>query len=167
MFKHDVLENLGLQIQGFSREQIASMLVSIGAQHSHLPEVLLPFFISQVLFAPGFVIPFTPFLAHHCCWLNHSENSCHKQLEPLPNMFFSSSLSCIGQIICTSGVFEHPCHHNELLQQTDCFLVLLFLSLICRKKMIYKCSRMSSYKNAMQCTHTNSKVFKASALRYR
>ena len=41
-FKHDVLENLGLQISGISRQQAPSMLVSIGAQHSHLHQVLLP-----------------------------------------------------------------------------------------------------------------------------
>ena len=49
-FKHDVLENLGLQISGISRQQIPSMLVSIGVQHSQ--------------FAPGFVtnITITPFV---------------------------------------------------------------------------------------------------------
>ena len=40
MFKHDVLENLGLQISGISRQHTPSMLVSIGAQHSHLQQVL-------------------------------------------------------------------------------------------------------------------------------
>ena len=34
-FKHDVLEN-GLQISGISRQQTPSMLVSTGAQDSHL-----------------------------------------------------------------------------------------------------------------------------------
>ena len=154
-----------------SRDFLGNRQLLCQSQSEHSIHIC-PRFCCHFLF-PRFYLPQVllyhsdHFWLHHCCWLNHSENSCHKQLEPLPNMFFSSSLSCIGQIICTSGVFEHPCHHNELLQQTDCFLVLLFLSLICRKKMIYKCSRMSSYKNAMQCTHTNSKVFKASALRYR
>ena len=42
MYKHNVPENLGLQISGISRQQTLSMLVSIGAQHSHLHQVLLP-----------------------------------------------------------------------------------------------------------------------------
>ena len=51
MFKHDVLKNLGLQISGISRQQTPSMLVSIGARHSHLHQVLLP------------ILPYTPFVA--------------------------------------------------------------------------------------------------------
>ena len=35
-------QRLGLQISGISRKQKLSMLVSIGAQHSHLDQVLLP-----------------------------------------------------------------------------------------------------------------------------
>ena len=35
-YKHNVSENLGLQISGISREQRLSMLVSIRAQHWHL-----------------------------------------------------------------------------------------------------------------------------------
>ena len=41
-YKHNVPENLGLQISGISKQQTLSMLVSIGAQHSHLHQVLLP-----------------------------------------------------------------------------------------------------------------------------
>ena len=50
-YKHKVAENLGLQISGISRQQTLSMLVSIGAQHSHLHQVLLP------------ILPSTSFLA--------------------------------------------------------------------------------------------------------
>ena len=50
-YKHNVPENLGLQISGISRQQTLSMLVSIGAQHSHLHQVLLP------------ILPSTSFLA--------------------------------------------------------------------------------------------------------
>ena len=39
--KHDAIENLCIQISGISRQQ-APMLVSIGAQHLHLHQVLLP-----------------------------------------------------------------------------------------------------------------------------
>ena len=49
--KHDVLKNLGLQIPGIPRQQTPSMVVSIGAQHSHLHQVLLP------------VLPYMPFVA--------------------------------------------------------------------------------------------------------
>ena len=50
--KHDVLKNLGLQIPGIPRQQTTpSMVVSIGAQHSHLHQVLLP------------VLPYMPFVA--------------------------------------------------------------------------------------------------------
>ena len=48
-FKHDVLENFDLQISGISRQE-TPMLVSIGVQHSHLPQVLL------------LIVPFTPFV---------------------------------------------------------------------------------------------------------
>ena len=51
MFKHDVLENFRLQISGISRQQTPFMLVFIGAQHSHLHQVLLP------------ILPFTLFVA--------------------------------------------------------------------------------------------------------
>ena len=50
-FKHDVLKNFCLQISGISRQQTPSMLVPIGAQYSHLHQVLLP------------ILPFTPFVA--------------------------------------------------------------------------------------------------------
>ena len=50
-FKHDVLDNIGLQISGISRQQTASMLISIGAQYSHFHKVLFP------------ILPFTPFVA--------------------------------------------------------------------------------------------------------
>ena len=49
-YKHDVTKDHGLQISGISRQQAPSMLVSIGAQHSHLHQVLLP------------ILPFTPFV---------------------------------------------------------------------------------------------------------
>ena len=51
MYKHDVLENLGLPISVISGQQTPSMLVSIGAQHSHLHQVFLP------------ILSFTPFVA--------------------------------------------------------------------------------------------------------
>ena len=51
MFRHDVLENLGLQISSISKQETPSILVSIGAQYSHIHDVLLP------------ILPFTPFLA--------------------------------------------------------------------------------------------------------
>ena len=39
-FKHNLLQNLGLQISEVSRQKTPSMLVSIGAQYSHLHQVL-------------------------------------------------------------------------------------------------------------------------------
>ena len=51
MFKHDVLENLNLQISEISRRQTPSMLVFVRAQYSHLHQILLP------------ILPFTPFVA--------------------------------------------------------------------------------------------------------
>ena len=50
VYKHDVPENLDLKISEISRQQ-TPMLVSIGAHHSHLHQVLLP------------VLPPTPFVA--------------------------------------------------------------------------------------------------------
>ena len=50
-FKNDTLENLGLSISGISRQQTLYMLVSIGTQHSHLHQVLLP------------ILPLTPIVA--------------------------------------------------------------------------------------------------------
>ena len=41
-YKDDVPHNFGLQISGISRQQILSMLVTLGAQYSHLHQVLLP-----------------------------------------------------------------------------------------------------------------------------
>ena len=40
--KDDVPHNFGLKISGISRQQILSMLVILGAQYSHLHQVLLP-----------------------------------------------------------------------------------------------------------------------------
>ena len=65
-FKHDVLENLGLQISGNSRQQTPSILISIGAQHSHLHQVLccqfLPFtsFMATPLLLARSLIEFRP-----------------------------------------------------------------------------------------------------------
>ena len=72
-FKLDenLLENLRLQISVISRQQTPSMLVSIGAQHSRFRQVLLP------------ILSFTPFVVTYYWWPDHSQNSCHKQLELL------------------------------------------------------------------------------------
>ena len=62
---HDVLKNLGLQISGISRQQTPSNLVFIGAQHSHLYQVLLsispctPFVATSLLLA-GSLTEFLP-----------------------------------------------------------------------------------------------------------
>ena len=56
-FKQDVLENLKLQISEIFSQQTRSMLVSIGAQYSHLHQVLLagllvtPFVATSLLLA--------------------------------------------------------------------------------------------------------------------
>ena len=49
--KHNVPENLGLQITGISRQQTLFMLLSIGVQHSHLHQVLLPILLSTSFLA--------------------------------------------------------------------------------------------------------------------
>ena len=41
-YKDDLPHNFGLQISGMSRQQILSILVTLGAQYSHLHQVLLP-----------------------------------------------------------------------------------------------------------------------------
>ena len=41
-YKDDVPHNFGLKISGVSRQQILSMIVALGAQYSHLHQVLLP-----------------------------------------------------------------------------------------------------------------------------
>ena len=50
----DILENLGLQMSGISRQHTPSMLVSIGEQHSYLHQVLLP------------ILPSHNLWLHHC-----------------------------------------------------------------------------------------------------
>ena len=47
----DVPHNFGLQISGISRQQILSMLVTLGAQYSHLHQVLLPILPSTSIVA--------------------------------------------------------------------------------------------------------------------
>ena len=84
-FKHDVLENLGLQISGTSRKMTQSMLVSTGVQHSHLHQVLLP------------VLPFRPFVDTLLPWPDHS-HSCHKELE----LLILSAQECM----VTSRIFQ-------------------------------------------------------------
>ena len=67
-YKHNLPENLALQISGISKQQTLSMLVSIGAQHS---QHCYLFYHSHYLWL------------HYCCWQDHSQNSCHNQQEPL------------------------------------------------------------------------------------
>ena len=53
----DIPENLGLQISGISRlNQTLSMVVSIGAQHSHLHQVLLPILQSTPFVAASLLL---------------------------------------------------------------------------------------------------------------
>ena len=63
--QHNVPENLGLQISRISREQTLSRLVSIGAQHLHLDQVLLPIlsstsFVAALLLLARSLIEFLP-----------------------------------------------------------------------------------------------------------
>ena len=69
-YKHNVPENLGLQISGISRQQTLSMLVFLGAQHSICTRFCYLFYHPHHLWL------------HYCCWQDHSQNSCHNQLEP-------------------------------------------------------------------------------------
>ena len=57
-YKDAAPHNLGLQISGISRQQILFMLVTVGAQYSHLHQVLLLFL---------FYHPY-PLWLYHCCW---------------------------------------------------------------------------------------------------
>ena len=64
-YKHNAPENLGLQISGISWQQTLSMLVSVGAQHSHLHQVSLPIlpstsFVAALLLLARSLIEFLP-----------------------------------------------------------------------------------------------------------
>ena len=63
--KHNVTEDLSLQISEISRQQTLSMLVSIGAQHPHLHQVLLPIlpsssFVAALLLLARSLIEYLP-----------------------------------------------------------------------------------------------------------
>ena len=77
-YKHNILQNLGLQISGISRQQTLLMLTSIGAHHSHLHQICCLFYHPHHLWL------------HHYFWPDHSQNSYHKQLNLL---FFGSKES--------------------------------------------------------------------------
>ena len=85
--QNDILENLGLQILGISRQQTPFMLVSTVAQHSHSHQVLLP------------KLPFTLFVATSLLLVRHSRNSCHKQLELL--------VLSVQECMVTNQIFSH------------------------------------------------------------
>ena len=70
-YKHNILQNLGLRISGISRQQTLLMLTSIETHHSHLHQICCLFYHPHHLWL------------HHYFWPDHSQNSCHKQLNLL------------------------------------------------------------------------------------
>ena len=69
-YEHNVLENLSLQISGFLGNR--HFLCLFPSEHSiHI----------CTRFCYLFYHPHHLWL-HYCCWQDHSQNSCHNQLEP-------------------------------------------------------------------------------------
>ena len=95
-FKQDILKNLGLQISGISRQQTFSMLVSIGAQIHICTMFCCKFYHTHHLWL------------HHCCWPDHSQNSCHKQLELL--------ILSVQECMVTSRIFRSQSFFRFLTQ---------------------------------------------------